>query len=68
MNTNKLVMGQQCPCKECRGTMRVETSRINFTLDIRVRHLVCDACGRRGKQVVPLEFAPPKKVRPMGRT
>ena len=56
--------GDPCPEAACRG--RLTVYHTHCEADVRIRYLECDRCGTKpaqNKQIVPLEFAPPRSRR-----
>lgn len=56
--------GDLCTQDECDGRLVVYKTTINFTTEVRVRHLHCPVCGHlppSNKWIIPLEYAPPKQ-------
>lgn len=54
--------GDDCPAPGCGG--RLHVYHTHCTADARIRYLECDRCGWKpddNKQIVPLEFAPPRR-------
>lgn len=64
LNLTRHQPGDACECANCKGKLRVQTTRINRSEGVRVRYLSCSFCEWKPadyKLVVPLEFAPPRK-------
>ncbi len=55
--------GDKCQCDQCTGRLKVYSTRIIQSQDIRVQYLECRMCGWKPDNTVriPLEFAPPRK-------
>lgn len=54
--------GDACPRPDCGGRLTVYHTHTDATH--RTRYLECDRCGAKpphNKQIVPLEFAPPRR-------
>lgn len=53
--------GDSCKKPDCRGTMIVYTTRVNFITEMRTRYMKCNTCGDSpecNKWVIPMIYAP----------
>lgn len=59
-------IGDPCPRESCIGVLRVGTTIVDRVNGVRIRYLVCRTCKcspSHNKQVVPLQYAPPRYSR-----